>query len=54
MKAARSYPLGYRGQLDVLRAAAIFGVVMYHAGRAEARFAGGYLGVDLFFVLRGR
>ncbi len=37
--------------LDGVRACAIFGVVAYHLGFGWA--SGGYLGVDLFFVLSG-
>src|SRR5579872_4501185 len=37
--------------LDGLRALAITGVVAYHLGLGAA--PGGYLGVDLFFVLSG-
>jgi len=42
--------LGYRPALDGLRAVAISAVVLYHAG---GFVPGGYLGVDLFFVLSG-
>ncbi len=42
--------LGYRPALDGLRAVAITAVVLYHAG---GFVPGGYLGVDLFFVLSG-
>lgn len=42
--------LGYRPALDGLRAIAITGVVLYHTG---GLIPGGYLGVDLFFVLSG-
>ena len=48
-------PTGVRGRhlpaLDGVRALAIAGVVAYHLGAGWAR--GGYLGVDLFFVLSG-
>ena len=43
-------PLGYQPTLDALRALAIVPVVLFHAFRWPA---GGYLGVDLFFVLSG-
>ena len=43
-------PLGYQPGLDALRALAIVPVVLFHAFIWPA---GGYLGVDLFFVLSG-
>jgi peptidoglycan/LPS O-acetylase OafA/YrhL len=42
---------GYRPFLDGLRAVAILGVLVYHLDRAW--LPGGYLGVDVFFVLSG-
>jgi peptidoglycan/LPS O-acetylase OafA/YrhL len=42
---------GYQPALDGLRALAVTAVVLFHAG--VAGFGGGYLGVDLFFVLSG-
>lgn len=44
-------PLGYRPALDGLRALAVLAVVIYH-GRS-GWLPGGWLGVDLFFVLSG-
>ena len=41
----------YRAEIDGLRALAVLPVVFYHAGFKG--FAGGYLGVDIFFVISG-
>ena len=45
------FKLGRRPPLDGLRAIAILGVIGFHYG--PTKIAGGYLGVDVFFVLSG-
>lgn len=44
-------PQSYRPEIDGLRAVAIIPVVLYHAG--VPGFAGGFAGVDIFFVISG-
>jgi peptidoglycan/LPS O-acetylase OafA/YrhL len=39
----------YRPALDGLRTVAVYAVVLFHTGHPWA--SGGFLGVDLFFVL---
>ena len=41
----------YRGEIDGLRAIAVIPVVFFHAG--FDLFSGGYVGVDVFFVISG-
>ena len=41
----------YRAELDGLRAIAVLSVVLFHAGVSSVN--GGYVGVDIFFVLSG-
>lgn len=47
----RQWALPYRREVDGLRAIAVLPVVLFHAG--FALFEGGYVGVDLFFVISG-
>ena len=41
----------YRGEIDGLRALAVFPVILFHAGFEW--FSGGFVGVDIFFVISG-
>ena len=41
----------YRPEIDGLRALAVIPVVFFHAG--ISLFSGGYVGVDVFFVISG-
>lgn len=47
----KEYRLGYRGDIEGLRAVAIFLVIATHAG--VPWLPGGFVGVDVFFVLSG-
>ena len=48
----RGSRLGYRPELDGLRGLAVLAVMAFHCGLRRV-FPGGFLGVDLFFVLSG-
>jgi peptidoglycan/LPS O-acetylase OafA/YrhL len=50
-RASRESDATYRPHLDGLRALAVYLVVLFHAGISS--FSGGYIGVDVFFVLSG-
>ena len=43
--------IAYRREIDGLRAVAILSVVLFHTG--SSLFSGGYVGVDIFFVISG-
>lgn len=43
--------MGYQPSLDGLRAVAVIGVILYHAGFGWMH--GGFLGVEVFFVVSG-
>ena len=41
----------YRAEIDGLRALAVMPIILFHAGFAS--FSGGFVGVDIFFVISG-
>lgn len=46
----RMSEMKYRPEIDGLRALSVMGVILFHAGLG---FPGGYVGVDVFFVISG-
>ncbi|MGB1385434.1 MAG: acyltransferase family protein, partial [Ilumatobacteraceae bacterium] len=44
-------PMGYQPGLDGLRAISVIAVIIYHAGFSW--MSGGFLGVEVFFVVSG-
>ncbi|HWB38277.1 MAG TPA: acyltransferase, partial [Rugosimonospora sp.] len=55
VRAGKPRPVGYRPGLDGVRALAVAAVVAYHLGTTGGpiHLPGGFLGVDVFFVLSG-
>lgn len=57
MKSKKKTNINYRPEIDGLRAIAVLAVIVYHAPTITIKgfslFKGGYLGVDIFFVISG-
>lgn len=51
MKQLKYSSTTYRAEIDGLRAFAVFSVVLFHA--FPSRLVGGFIGVDIFFVISG-
>ena len=50
-KGSKLITMNYRAEIDGLRALAVIPVILFHAGFEW--FSGGYVGVDVFFVISG-